>query len=69
MRWIDVKYKCRCMSEERTLPIGARDQAEPILEFMERLQSSIGYDHHRRSPLCIATKIEYVKVPVEGDLR
>lgn len=68
MKWIEVRYKCRCMSQEVRLQVRARDKHEEILDFMEKVQASIGDDHHSRSPLCMATTMEYAKVPVDDDM-
>jgi hypothetical protein len=67
MKWIEIVYKCHCMSVERSLHIKARYKDEEILDFMERVRSSIGLDHHSRSPICAATKMEYAKVPIEDN--
>lgn len=67
MSWIDVVYKCHCMSKEATLPIAARNRNEDILDFMGRIGVAIGNDHRKRSPLCKATHMEYAKIPIEGD--
>ena len=55
------------MPRERNIWIRARDNDEHILEFMERIQKSIGADHASISSLCRATNMEYAKVPIEGN--
>ena len=67
MRWIEIKYKCRCMLKERDVLVVARSSGEDILDFMERMQKSIGKDHRQQSPFCQATKMEYAKIPIEDD--
>lgn len=68
MRWTEIKYKCSCMTAETSIQVPERGKAEDIRDFMNRVQLAIGKDHRERSPLCLATKMEYAKVPVEGDV-
>lgn len=66
-RWIEIRYKCRCLPEEVSFQMRERVQHEEILEFMNHVQQAIAVDHNNRSPLCMAREMEYAKVPVEGD--
>lgn len=68
MRWIEVRYKCFCMTAEASVHVHGRDGTEEIMEFMERVQRALGEDHLRRSPLCQRTTMEYAKTPVEGNV-
>lgn len=66
-RWIDVRYKCACLPVEASLQLREREVTEDIMGFMGRVQVAIGQDHARRSPLCLATTMEYAKIPAPGD--
>jgi hypothetical protein len=60
---IDITYKCRCMSAEATFQVRNRVEGEDIATWMYDVQRKMGEDHTKRSPLCLATKVEYAKIP------
>jgi hypothetical protein len=62
-RMIDITYKCRCMSAEATFQVRNRVEGEDIATWMYDVQRKMGEDHTKRSPLCLATKVEYAKIP------
>lgn len=65
---IAITYKCKCMAAEETIMIDARQEGEEIIWWMDNtLGPAIAKDHRWRSPVCIATTMEYVKIPVEDD--
>jgi hypothetical protein len=65
MRFVELRYKCRCMAAEVSVQMRERGKVEPIERYMHAIQSELSVDHARRSPLCVAGKMEYVKLPVE----
>lgn len=67
MRWIEIKYKCRCLKDEVSFQIRERLDDEDIMRYMNHVQHAIGVDHNNRSPLCISTTLEYAKIPVQGE--
>jgi hypothetical protein len=65
---IELRYKCGCMSEETTLMVRERRAHEDIIRWMDFVvRPALGIDHQKRSPLCRADKVEYLKVPVEDE--
>jgi hypothetical protein len=56
------------MQDEVTLHMPARSMQEDVIDFVERMQRDIGVDHRKRSPLCMATKLEYAKIPLDKDV-
>lgn len=54
-RWVEIPYKCRCMSAEATIHVEERRVAEDILEFIGRVQAAVGEDHRKRSPFCLSS--------------
>jgi hypothetical protein len=67
-RWIDVPYKCRCMTAEVAIPVVERNAAENIVDFVTRVQYAVSDDHKKRLPLCAYDTMEYVKIPADGDV-
>lgn len=61
---IEVQYKCRCMSEERSVWIKHRRHNEDAASVMDRAARAITDDHRTVKPLCNERKVEYVKIPV-----
>lgn len=61
---IEVRYKCRCLENEVSVRVRYRETHEDISDWMETVQQSIGSDHHKRSPMCRATAMEYAKIPI-----
>ena len=63
---MNVTYKCRCMPAERTIPVTTRVEGGGIGEWMEAVVvPAVSYDHRNRNPLCRATALEYLRMPVE----
>lgn len=60
-----VKYKCRCMKEEREIVVTDRVSGTDIKEWVDMVVTpSISYDHRVRNCLCFAKSMEFVKIPV-----
>jgi hypothetical protein len=66
-RWIEIKYCCNCMQDEVSLQSQERGKHERVDEFVERLRDQVSEDHQKRSPLCMADSMKYVKIPVAHD--
>lgn len=65
---ISVNYKCSCMEEEATVIVVGRSPEVDVVRWMEsNVAPVISADHKRRSPICMATKTQYVKIPVEKE--
>lgn len=64
---LELLYKCRCMTEEKSLYMRERKPDEDIINYMEDVQRKVGAEHKKLSPLCRATALEYLKLPVEGE--
>jgi hypothetical protein len=62
---MDVTYKCACMSKEATVVVPDRHPKGDLMEWMELVQHCIGVDHRARSPICVATAMEYAKIPFD----
>lgn len=60
---IEIRYKCTCLKEEAALWLKPRGDSEDVTVFMGRVRDGITADHRLRSPLCLASKMEYAKVP------
>lgn len=63
MKWIGVRYKCACMSREKEVQVPARGKHEDVAEFMERVRDLVGADHALNSAICVATRMEYLRIP------
>lgn len=59
-----ILYKCHCMAAEAAVEVAERRDGEDILDWMQHVQMAIGVDHRKRSVLCMATALEYAKIPV-----
>jgi hypothetical protein len=57
------------MKQEIAFDMPARRFNEDISDFMDRMTKWLGEDHRLRSPFCLASKTEYVKLPVPEDGR
>lgn len=66
-RFIDIKYKCRCMDGEATFQMRERRRTEDIADYMRDVQVALGKDHRQRSPLCVSDKTDYLKIQIEPD--
>lgn len=63
---IELRYKCDCFPEERTLMVRERSADENVIEWMEEVvRPELAKDHHRRSPLCMASAVEHLKIPFD----
>lgn len=63
---MQILYKCRCMKAEASIDVPDRQPDGDLLEWMELVTHAIGVDHRGRSALCMATQMEYAKIPYEG---
>lgn len=62
---IGLQFKCSCMSKDRKVFVRERLPDEDISTWMEQVvQVQLSAAHFSVSPLCRATKMEYVKIPV-----
>ncbi len=67
---VKIRYKCACLQDEVTLDIQARRPHQDIAEWMENIVTpALGVDHRKRSPICQATAVEYLKLAVPEDGR
>jgi hypothetical protein len=65
---IEIHYKCHCMPSEVSLLVRERTAEESVVEWMESVaRPALGVDHATRSPLCMSSKMEYLKIPVDDD--
>lgn len=62
---IEVRYKCLCMAEEAVVCLPYRSDDEDVVTWVrETVGWLISSDHARRSPSCMQTCVEYVKIPM-----
>jgi hypothetical protein len=67
-RFVEVRYKCACLKEEATVHVPERGRGDDVADWVgETVGQAIGADHRKRSPLCQATKMEYAKIPADGE--
>jgi hypothetical protein len=65
-RVVEFLYKCSCMPRERAFYVRERLPNESIIDFMDKaVRPALSIDHRSRSPLCAATRLEYLKMPVD----
>lgn len=62
-----VYYKCSCMQDEGSFQMEPRGVHEDISDFMDRLTVKLSIDHRARNPICVAEKVEYVKMRLPGE--
>lgn len=68
MRYVEVIYKCKCLTGEITVQVPERDITDDVAEWVRvTIAGVVGADHRARSPLCMLDKVEYVKIPADGD--
>lgn len=61
-----IKYKCRCMDNEREIAVRSRQHDEDLLLWMGVVvQTTISGDHAVASPYCLCEKMQYVKIPTD----
>lgn len=61
---IEQRYKCVCMKTEASFIMRERRPDEDIRAYMEVVRRALGDDHIKRSPLCRAGAVEYLKMPL-----
>lgn len=61
---IEIIYKCRCMKAEETVQVREREEGEEIVDWVRDIVgAAIDEAHRARSPFCMATHMEYAKIP------
>lgn len=64
----EIRYKCKCMNKERSIIVTDRVSKSDIADWMENVvQSSVGYDHRARNPLCRNKETEFIKIPMSDE--
>lgn len=67
-RFVEVAYKCSCMTAEAIVHVPERHRADDLGEWVgETVGTIISIDHRQRSPLCQSRVMEYAKFPVPKD--
>lgn len=61
-----IFYKCRCIAAEVEIVVPDRLPGSDIADWMGAVQACLGMDHRARSPRCMASALEYAKIPYEG---
>jgi hypothetical protein len=64
---VDILYRCKCTKEDHTVHVPDRVSGTELMHWMNIMSACVGYDHQSRSPLCYAFKMEYVKIPFDGE--
>lgn len=65
MKTTQLRWKCRCMQDEAPIDVRARARGDDIADWMENVVTpAVTKAHRERSPLCRATALEYLKLPV-----
>ena len=62
---MDILYRCKCMKADQPVHVPDRISGTDLMHWMSTLTTCINYDHQARSPLCMAFKMEYVKIPFD----
>lgn len=65
-RWVEIRYKCVCMSRERSFQVTERGASEEVLDFMNRVQRALAKDHRKFSPMCTSATVAETRVPAPG---
>lgn len=61
-----ILYKCACMGAEAEIDVPFRRAGEDVVDWMQNcVQLAIYLDHRTRAPSCVATAMEYAKIPVD----
>lgn len=65
---VTVRYSCHgCGIVRREVVVPARmSDADDVVKWMETLAGVISVDHSRASPLCTATTMSEVMIPISG---
>lgn len=62
---IGVRYKCKCMQDERELQVAERAEGDDVIVWMEGVVAlAVSNDHRQLSPNCRETTMEYLKIPL-----
>jgi hypothetical protein len=66
---IEIIYKCVCMADEVKLDVPARrgPSVDVTLWVEDVVGVKVGEDHRQRSPRCLSTKMEFLKIPLPRD--
>jgi hypothetical protein len=57
-------YKCRCMAQQVAVDVQERTEDQDVVDWVENtVGHAIGADHRARSPFCMATVMEFAKIP------
>lgn len=68
MKTIVLFYKCHCMQDQVTLTVRQRVAYENVVDWIEEVvRPALTEDHGKRSPLCFAGTVEYLKIPVDDN--
>ncbi len=65
---MDIFYKCECMAKEAKLTVPDRQPLGDLSQWLDAIRVCLHMDHSARSPLCLATASDYVKLPYDPDL-
>lgn len=65
---LTVFYKCKCLKAEVSVEVPDRSPAVDIVFWVQTiLGTRVGNDHASRSPYCMETEMEYVKIPYKPE--
>lgn len=63
-----IRYKCRCMKDEREIVVTDRVKGSDIGAWMQLVVTpSLTYDHGAISRNCYQGKMEYTKIPLNEE--
>lgn len=66
---IEVRYKCSCLQDERKVMVKERTSGQNVVEWVEEVALvAISCNHAELSPLCVSTRMEYIKIPADEQL-
>lgn len=64
---IRALYSCEgCHLSNIGVDVPAREGAQTVASWMDSTVRRLAADHRRRSPLCAATALQEVKIPIAG---
>lgn len=65
---IKIEFKCECMSRPAGVFVRERWPLEAIEDYMKSVvQEQLSFAHFMLSPTCVASKMDYVKIPISKD--
>lgn len=65
---MQIWYKCACLEEEVPLDVPNRLPQTNVVTWVEGpVAGCISFDHHERSPRCLSSEMEYVRIPMDND--